>query len=87
MAGKHQELAARIVQYMVDYDLSTLSADAAGNGAIEIIGAYEDTLAQVQGDGWVFVAWYLVQQFEPSNFAEKEAYDLLEELFSDHGIG
>ncbi len=83
--GYGRELAQYIVYYMEEYDKETLFAD--NSGALAIMDAYDDTMAQLQGKGWLHVAWYLVTQLRPlEGEQELMAYDLLERLFSDHGI-
>ena len=84
-----RELAQDIVRYMADYDVDTLTSREECSGALAIMEAYDETMAQLQGDGWVHVAWYLVTCICPDrdDIARTEAFDLLERLFSDHGIG
>lgn len=83
--GYGKGLAQEIVQYMAEFDKETLFADY--DGALAIMEAYDDTMRQLQGEGWLHVAWYLVTQLRPlEGEQELMAYDLLERLFSDHGI-
>lgn len=83
--GYGKGLAQEIVQYMAEFDKETLFADY--DGALAIMEAYDDTMRQLQGEGWLHAAWYLVMQLRPlEGEQELTAYDLLERLFSDHGI-
>ena len=88
MAYDGVELAQSIILYMEDYDKETLFFTANHwRSSRAIMDAYDDTKRQLQGDGWVHVAWYLVKQLRPlEGEQELMAYDLLERLFSDHGI-
>lgn len=83
-----RDIAQRIVQYMAEYDNLTLCDG--NDGALAIMEAYDETMGQLNNtkDGWLHVAWYLITQLQPTEGVQEcEAYDLLEELFSDHGIG
>lgn len=85
--GYGRGLAQEIVQYMAEYDEETLIYRTGCDGALAIMEAYDDTMRQLQGEGWLHVAWYLVTTLRPlEGERELTAFDLLERLFSDHGI-
>lgn len=86
--GQQRGLAQEIVEYMAEYDTQTLYANTGCDGALAVMEAYDETMAQLRGDGWLHVAWYLITQLQPyEGVRECETYDLLERLFSYHGIG
>lgn len=92
--GYGKDLAQRIVQYMAEYDHQHLISETGCDGAFAIMEAYDETMGQLNNmvppykECWLNVAWYLVTQLKPTEGVQEcEAYDLLEELFSEHGIG